>query len=279
MVSAASSGGFDIYMIIFETLVLTAAFVVIYLYWNTSFELPGSGINSKTDMSGSKEAFVDLGSGGIANISMCPGSSKSYTAKNGDTLCCEGNPAGTDCEGKTICTLSSTGSRTHPSCAEYLKSYYATKAKQVCPRSLPNYYEDESGGAFCTNGALNQELNAPSNRSAEKCSVGNGDMKDRNSCEVRVALDKMPCPAPGCNKSVMGGGKEPVQFVAVFNDSTRIPRVCYDRNSMYNYLRVVNGPDWKSKWSHLDFDNNIMFCDVAKKYYIDKTLPKNKVQF
>jgi hypothetical protein len=270
-------GGFDIYMIIFETLVLTAAFIVVYLYWNTSFELPGTDTNSKQD-SKSKEGFIDLGNSGIANISMCPGTSKSYTAKNGDTLCCEGNPAGTDCEGKTICTLSSTGSRTHPSCAEYLKSYYAAKGKQVCPRSLPQYYEDENSRAFCTNGLLNQELNAPANKAAEQCSIGGGGMKDPKSCEVRVALDRMQCPAPGCQKFAQAFGNEPVVLMANFRDSSLMTHTCYDKDSLFHLWRDILGPDWRAKLSHIDFEHNINFCDVAKKYYIDKTLSRNKIQ-
>lgn len=268
------TGGFDMYMIVFETIVFSAAFIVIYLYWNTSFALPFSLSPPR-----SEEGFLDTGvQETVANITMCPGISKSYTAKNGDTLCCEGNPAGTDCEGKTLCTLSSTGTKQHPSCAEYLKASYAQKAKNVCPRSLPSYYEDDTGRSFCTNGTLNQELNAPNKTSAERCSIGQGGMNDPNSCEARVALDRMECPKSGCKKVAQAFGKEPVTLMATFRDSSGITRTCYDKDSLMNVWRETLGPDWRAKRSNIDFDANIMFCDVAKKYYIDKTLSRSKIQ-
>jgi hypothetical protein len=47
---------------------------------------------------------------------------------------------------------------------------------------------------------LNKELNGPNDLSAVKCTISAGKMKDPNSCEVQVALDKMPCPSRGCKK-------------------------------------------------------------------------------
>jgi len=263
-------------MVIFDVLIFSAAFIIIYLYWNTPSELP---IKETSPRPKRAEGFTDstVATTTVANISMCPGTSKSFVAKNGDNLCCEGNPAGTDCEGITICTLSSTDSNKYPSCVKYLQDYYARKGREVCPRSLPNYFEDDTGKRFCTDSRLNAYLNGPYNSSAEKCTIGSKGYMDAKSCEVRVALDRMSCPSPGCTKQPIGMANEPVILMAHFNDSTGIKHSCYDKDSILRFWEKVFGPDWKAKTSHINPDRNILFCDIAKKYYIDKTLSKNQI--
>jgi len=273
----------DLYMFIFEILVFSAAVIVIYLYWNTSLE--------ETPIVEKKEGFSDVKSSKsrsssrssssneiIQNISMCPGISKSYVGKNGDSLCCEGNPAGTDCEGKIICTLSSTNSKEHQSCAAYLVDLYRKKGIEFCPRSMPNYFLDPRGKAFCTTSQINNQLNGPQDASALKCNIGENGMSDPQSCEVRLALDKMPCPSPGCQKDAFlpYRGKSVILY-ANFRDSGQIQHFCYDTNSLISFWRSIFGEEWKSRISHINPDRNIMFCDVAKRYFVDKTIQKKDI--
>ena len=257
----------DLYMIIFEVLVFAAAIVVVYLYWNSS----------STDIV--QEPVKEKFQGSmIQNISMCPAQSKAFVGKNGDNLCCDGNPNGTDCEGKTICTLSSVNSKENPSCFVYLRDLYEKKGRTQCPRTMPNYYEDDNGKGFCTVANLNSQLNGPSERNAEKCTVGGKGMVDPTSCEVRVALDKMPCPSRNCKKTAFSPQRnKPVVFQAHFTDSGNITRSCYDTNSVVNFWRSTLGDEWSSKTSYINPDRNIMFCSVAKKYFIDKTLTKKDI--
>ena len=274
----------DLYMFIFEILVFSAAFIVIYLYWNTYPTAP-----VELTVAEKKEGFSDVKSrqarsssshsdNTIQNISMCPGISKSYVGKNGDSLCCEGNPAGTECEGKIICTLSSTNSKEHQSCAAYLVDLYKKKGWELCPRSIPNYFLDPRGKAFCTKSQLNNQLNGPQEASALKCNIGGNGMMDPQSCEVRLALDKMPCPSPGCQKDaflVQQG--TPVIMYANFKDSAQIQHFCYDTNSLISFWRSIFGDEWKSRTSHINPDRNIMFCDIAKRYFVDKTIQKKDI--
>lgn len=254
-------------MIIFDVLIFSAAIVVIYLYWSTS-----SNDSIQTTVKEKFEGSI------IQNISMCPGQSKAFVGKNGDNLCCDGNPNGTDCEGKVICTLSSVNSKENPSCFVYLKDLYEKKGRTLCPRRIPNYYEDDNGRGFCTISRLNSQLNGPSERNAEKCTVGGKGMVDPTSCEVQIALDKMTCPSRGCKKTVFSPQKnKPLVFQAHFTDSGNITRSCYDTNSVVNFWRSTLGDDWSSKTSYINPDRNIMFCSVAKKYFIDKTLTKKDV--
>ena len=62
-------------MMIFEVLIFAAAFVVVYLYWNT----PSNDIVQEPV----KEKFQGSM---IQNISMCPGQSKAFVGKNANSL-------------------------------------------------------------------------------------------------------------------------------------------------------------------------------------------------
>jgi len=267
-------------MFIFELLVFSAVIVLIYLYWDASFNIPHE-IQDGKNHKNTKEGFTNnttLTPQSLPNITMCPAPTKSFVQKNGDTLCCDGNPAGTECEGTTVCTLSSTTSKNMPSCATYLMDLYIKRGAQLCPKTIPNYYINNSGKALCTVSKLNNELNGPNDLSADKCTISAGKMKDPDSCEVKVALDKMPCPSRGCKKVANSfGANHPVVLSANFKDSMNIMHNCYDTNSAIGYLRSIFGEEWKSKLSHINIDRNIMFCNVAKKYFIDKTLTKKDI--
>jgi hypothetical protein len=53
-------------------------------------------------------------------------------------------------------------------------------------------------------------------------------------------------------------------------------RVAYTQQSMENFLNITN-PKWKSQGINLA--NNINIAEVAKAYYVDKTLDKSQVEF
>ena len=243
----------------------------------SNFMIQGGGMEVGMKQKETRENIEGFSSQ-LPNISMCPSQSRSFVGKNGDDLCCDGNPAGTSCEGKIICTLSSTSGKDHPSCAEYLEEYYRKKGREVCIRSLPNYYEDVNGKGFCTNSRLNLELNGPTNKNADKCSVGDRNMTNPESCDVKRALERMPCPSRNCKKIALEEGRGlPVIFQATFRDSSNITRSCYDTNSVQNFWHTIFGEEWKSKTSHINPDRNIIFCEVAKKYYVDKSIDKSQV--
>lgn len=337
----------DYYMVLFEILIFAVAMVVIYIWWrNLSDMYIEDSTISKNNKENFKEGFNDI----LSNLKMCPLTSKSYISKAGDTLCCEGNINGVDCEGKTICTLSSTNSTTTPSCSKYLQDYYTRKGNEVCPKSMSTYFV--SGNIdFCTKGPRNSSMDGPLQPTQETCKV-KGDFSDKTSCEVVKALEMFKCPSgttvgkisenvpevcgtlgkaspgatsanPGiriytkdecdrlggnffkgeclrknggsysaicrglnipssttitCEKhAIQYGGKTPVLLVSNFNDVQGMPHSCYEDNSIFRYLEAVGGVDWKSKYSWLNPDRNILFCSVAKKYFVDKTMGKDDI--
>lgn len=270
----------NIYMVLFDILIFAATFTVLYLYWNTPTNIPLDLTTTESSLPIHKdEGFTTQStlSDTLYNITMCPGVTKSYVAKNGDNLCCDGNPAGTECEGVTVCTLSNINTaKKIPSCASYLRKYYNQKALQLCPKDLPQYYEDSAGIGFCTNDRINKEMNAPHSTTASKCSVKATD-SDPTSCKVLRALDVMHCPSPGCIKQAVALARgAPLVLQANFIDASKVSHACYDKASYFRYWEAILGPDWKSKVD-INPDTNIMFCDVAKAYYIDKTLTKKNV--
>uniref|UniRef100_A0A6C0IBX7 Uncharacterized protein n=1 Tax=viral metagenome TaxID=1070528 RepID=A0A6C0IBX7_9ZZZZ len=257
----------DIYMLIFDVLVFSATIVVLYLWWNSTLDIALDSVPPVV-----KEGFTTA-NGTVNNISMCPLSSKSYIDKTGDTLCCDGNVNGIECEGKTICTMSSLNSKDYEACSTYLASYYARKGKELCPSHLSSYYENK-GVSFCTNGSLAPTMDAPMSHTQRKCKVAGG-YTDATSCEIELELEKFVCPSPQCQKTALPGN--PVLLSASFKDLMGIYHSCYEDKSIFRYLAAIFGPDWKAKSSWLNPDRNVIFCSIAKKYFIDKTLQKNQI--
>jgi len=256
-------------MVIFDILVFSATIVVLYLWWTSTLDITLDSVPPVV-----KEGFTTA-TGTVNNISMCPLSSKSYIDKTGDTLCCDGNVNGMECEGKTICTMSSLNSKDNEACSTYLANYYARKGKEMCPSQLPSYYENKDI-SFCTNGALSPTMDAPMFQTQRKCKVAGG-YTDPISCEIELELEKFVCPSANCQKSALPTWGNPVLLTANFKDLMGMPHSCYEDKSVFRYLAAIAGPDWKARYSWLNPDRNILFCNVAKKYFIDKTLQKNQI--
>ena len=255
-------------MVIFDILVFSATIVVLYLWWTSTLDITLDSVPPV------KEGFTTT-TGTVNNISMCPLSSKSYVDKTGNTLCCDGNVNGMECEGDTICTMSSLNSKDHEACSTYLANYYARKGKELCPSQLPSYYEN-AGKGFCTNGSLAPTMDAPMFQTQRKCKVAGG-YTDPISCEIELELEKFACISANCQKSALPTGGNPVLLTASFTDSMGMHHSCYEEQSVFRYLAAIGGPDWKARFSWLNPDRNILFCNVAKKYFIDKTLQKNQI--
>jgi len=106
--------------------------------------------------------------GPSTELSTCPLESKSYLAKNGDTLCCEGSLSPEGVCAKPLCALAQR--KDMPSCKTMLDEANK-KAGIACPPSLPNYYTDGRGTTGCTDGALNNDRTAPISPVAKTCKI------------------------------------------------------------------------------------------------------------
>jgi hypothetical protein len=61
-----------------------------------------------------------------------------------------------------------------------------------------------------------------------------------------------------------------------FTDSMGMHRTAYPKESIVNFLDVVN-PSWKEQG--MDLNKNINVAEVAKAFYVDKTMDQSKIQF
>ena len=214
-------------------------------------------------------------------LSACPsGYQHSYTA-NGDVLCCDGQIMANKCLGDKQCILNGKGTDTLPNCIDLLKQEYLEKSATWCPASLPQYFEDrEKKTKGCTSGPLNSTMNAPKTTTQPQCHVYDDFQANRmskDSCYNVKLLDNTPCFGQHCTKELIQPipGVPPLLVIG-FTDSMGMHRMAYTRESLTNFLDVVN-PKWRDQG--IDLDKSINVAEVAKAFYVDKTLNQNQVQF
>ena len=214
-------------------------------------------------------------------LQSCPAGFKSSYNANGDVVCCDGEVMANKCLGDKQCILNGKGAEETPNCVDLLKREYAEKSATWCPPSLPNYFEDRvKKTKGCTSGQLNATMSGPSNTNQPHCMIYSDLTKNRvakDSCYNKKLLEDTPCFGKNCTKELIQPVNTAPPLVAIgFSDSMGIHRMAYTRDSAKNYWDAVN-PQWKHQGMNLD--KNIMIAEVAKAYYIDKTMSKDQVDF
>lgn len=171
-------------------------------------------------------------------IHFCPHRTKLFY-QNNDKACCDGKLDGDTCEGQPICSFTSKNGL--PSCKKVLLDYYALKSKEVCPLSMPNYYEDKHGKqAGCTSAALAAGLTSPINTDTPGCRIyetNAENLKHPDSCQNQKELNNVDC----------GGGIDCVAQIVVL-DNTSTPLV-------------------QLQFSDQDGDRHTCFTDKSYKAY------------
>ena len=213
-------------------------------------------------------------------LSACPSGYKSFYNNNGDTICCDGEIMANTCISDNQCTLNGNGTADMPNCTELIKKKYTEKAKEYCMPSLPNYFEDKSKKIKgCMAGPLNNTMTGPENSSQAKCIIYDTfekNIKSIDSCSNQKLLDSAQCFGNNCSKRLVQSKPEDPTLVAIqFSDNKGIPRTAYTRASYENFLNVTN-PNWRNQG--LDLSKNIIIAEVAKAFYIDKTIQQKDIQ-
>ena len=115
--------------IIVITCVLLFLGVQVYTLWNEPPPPPSS------------EGFTVAELVGDIQIKACPAKTNQFTDTGGNVLCCKTALVGNVCpSGQLACTLSE--STTIPTCSAYVESILDVKGADLCPPTLPNYYEN-----------------------------------------------------------------------------------------------------------------------------------------
>jgi len=213
-------------------------------------------------------------------LSACPSGYKSYYSNNGDNVCCDGEIIANKCISDNQCTLNGTGTTDMPNCTELIKRLYAEKAKEYCMPALPNYFEDKSKKIKgCMVGPLNNTMTGPRENYQPKCVIYDTFEKNTNSvdsCANQKLLDLAECFGNNCSKQLSQFSKSAPPLVAIqFTDNKGMPHMAYTRSSAENYLNIVD-PNWRNGW--FDLSKNIIIAEVAKAFYIDKTIEQKDIQ-
>lgn len=206
-------------------------------------------------------------------VSFCPMGYKPFHDKNGNQVCCDGKVIGNKCIGTPRCGQTTRAGL--PTCTQMLKDYYTTKSKDVCPPSLPTYYESQDRAmAGCTEGALNPQMTAPNLPSQKTCRVyatPTDNAAKLDSCQNQRQLEQTPCFGQGCQKSLALEPSAGVALVQVaFTGSDGHRHTCYTTDSYTDFLNRTQ-PGWQSK-GIFDPKKSLKICAVAKKVYVDRTM-------
>jgi hypothetical protein len=206
-------------------------------------------------------------------VQMCPSGSESYFNKNGDVLCCRGSVVNGNCNGLTVCSLSSNSSSL-PSCTNLLRKELRQKADQNCPKSMRNYFQDLSKPApnkGCTAGLRVKSGKAPMDPNAKQCKIYNtldDNLSKLDSC-LNTARSEVKCFNGQLPKATSLKANLPAVMMCSFNVPNKImPSVCYTDDSLYMYSQKWN-PNWRQ---FIEPSDKLQFCSVAKKYFVDKSI-------
>lgn len=208
----------------------------------------------------------------------CPSGYKSYHLPNGNTACCKGEIIANECMSDDSCVLSGKESSTMPKCTTLLTNLYKEKSKEQCPASMPSYYETQSKKG-CTNGPLNTTLTGPRTNAQPTCTIYSTideNLNSMDSCSNQKEMEEYPCFGLSCSKSlVQPTPGKPVQIAVGFVDASGMHRVAYTRASMERFLDATK-PNWRNQG--MDLDKNINVAEVAKAFYVDRTLQQSDIE-
>jgi hypothetical protein len=214
-------------------------------------------------------------------LSACPSGYKSFYNNEGNIVCCDGDVVANKCIGDNQCTLNGKGTPDMPNCVQSILAMYAEKGQNQCPTSMPTYYENKASNIkACTQGRLNDTLDAPRFPSQPGCMIYDSLDKnniEKDSCYNQKQLELAQCFGNNCTKELTQPIVTAPPLVAVgFTDNTGMHRVAYTQQSLENFLDVSN-PNWRNQG--MDLSKNINVAEVAKAYYVDRTMEQAAVQF
>jgi len=222
------------------------------------------------------EPFVNAES--ESYLHSCPSGYTSYSLPSGNTACCKGEIIANECMSDEVCLLNGKGTDKMSKCTDVVLSEYKVKATEQCPASMSSYFEDASKKG-CTAGPLNTTLTSPQNASQSTCTIYNtmdGNLNSIDSCSNQKEMEEFPCFGNNCTKSLVQAiPNKPVQIAVGFVDSTGMHRIAYTRASMQRFLDATK-PTWRSQG--MDLEKNVNVAEVAKAYYVDKTIQQEDVQ-
>ena len=227
----------------------------------------------------SYEGFAEPDTINTYVLDSCPNGYDKYNDKTGAIMCCSQHAGGINAVSGKLCTSQqqcSLSASPVASCASVLAKEYKEKSVQ-CPASMPSYYEGKVKG--CTNGLLNKSMTGPANAQQPSCKIYDtldDNLRALDSCSNSKEMDEYPCFGDNCSKSLtQNETTAPVLITVSFTDKNGIQRLTHTRDSMRRFMDHTK-PKWRD--TGFDLNKNISITEVAKAYYIDKTLSQDDIQ-
>ena len=222
-----------------------------------------------------QEGFT--GNSDQVTLSACPSEMNTFYLSDGRTACCNGSVTGSRCTGSVQCTMTGDGTKELPNCADLVKKDFNEKSSAHCPPSMTSYFENKSEKKKgCTSGGLDSEMKEPATKTQPVCWIYptlDENLRKVDSCELQKQLEEAPCFGVECKKSITPS--TPPLIAIQFIDKSGMYRTAYTKKSLEYFLNDTR-PKWKDEG--LDLEKNVMVADVAKAFFVDKTLSQKDVQ-
>ncbi len=217
-----------------------------------------------------KEGFETSYSVDMLQINTCPTFAMEIQTTKGSTDCCQGDMVDGKCNGTTFCTKSPAYMGV-PNCIDAWREYFTKKSSDICPSTIPNYYEDVTNPASqkgCSAGPISSDGKMPKDTTSKQCKIYTSEEDNKtksDSCYVEKLRAKVQCPA--INRisppaALYPDWRDKSKYLAITCDypfEIGMPLQCFDRASVERYLDTVT-PNWRTNTGQVNW-LNINSCD------------------
>ncbi len=205
------------------------------------------------------------------SINTCPTNTTEIQTTKGSTDCCEGDIVNGKCNGTTFCTQSDPYDNVS-SCYDAWRKYFTDKGTNVCPATMPNYYEDvssPSGLKGCSAGPISQDGKMPTDSIMKQCKIyatEQDNLSKLDSCYTEKQRAKIQCPLVNGKSpeatSMMDHYSNMILFKCEYPFELGMPSQCFEKTSFYAYLDKVL-PNWRM--SNTNANDNICDNYIARR--------------
>jgi hypothetical protein len=189
-------------------------------------------------------------------INTCPTYAPEIQTAKGNTDCCSGDLVDGKCNGSTFCTKSPAYEGVK-ACTDAWREYFEKKGMDLCPGTMRNYYEDVTNpGAMkgCSAGPIRDDGVAPTDAGRPQCKIYPSETENktkRDSCYLEKRRSQIQCPvvngqSPQADLQIDRTTNLFQMFVCQYPFEPEIPNVCYEKNSLFEYMDKTN-PSWRTQ--------------------------------
>jgi hypothetical protein len=201
----------------------------------------------------------------VLQINTCPIFATEIQTAKGSTDCCQGEMIDGQCNGTTFCTKSPAYLGV-PNCIDAWRQYFTKKGNDICPSTMPNYYEDvtnPSSQKGCSAGPISSDGKMPTDTTRKQCKIYSSEEDNKtklDSCYVEKQRSKVQCPAINMispSAALYPDWRDNTRYLAITCDypfELGMPVQCFDRASLESYLDNAF-PNWRTSTRDVNWVN------------------------